>query len=134
MLRREVPATTPTPEPAHVACTVVRRFGPTFGLRVHRSFVCVVACRRHGLWVFAPRRTSKAKHHSAYHRLFSVEQWSLDRVGLAVFGMVEVWTGAVEILLTLDDPLARKRGTKCLFGAGMHHDPLQSSKKKVVMS
>ena len=101
-------------------------------------------------WVFAPRRTvtgalcaagavrrsrtSKAKHHSAYHRLFSVAQWSLDRVGLAVFGLVEAWAGAAEILLTLDDTLARKRGTKRLFGAGMHHDPLQSSKRKAVMS
>lgn len=144
MLEREVAPTTPTSEPAPASCTVVRCLGPTFDVRLHRPFVRLVARRPYWLGVCAAphgdrravrrSRTSKAKHHSAYHRLFSVVQGSLDRVGLAVFGLVEAWAGGREIVLTLDDTLARKRGTKRLFDAGMHHDPLQSSKKKAVMS
>lgn len=34
-------------------------------------------------------------------------------------------------MLGLDDTLARKRGLK-MFGAGMHHDPLLSSRGKVI--
>ena len=62
------------------------------------------------------------KHHSAFHRLFAQAQWSLDQVGLLVFDMLAPWLEG-EVLLALDDTLARKRGLK-VFGAGMHHDPL----------
>ncbi len=36
-------------------------------------------------------------------------------------------------MLALDDTLARKRGRK-VFGAGMHHDPLLSSRKTAVVN
>jgi hypothetical protein len=91
-------------------------------------------------WVFSSRRTvtrmilaagdTAEKHFSSYHRLFSAARWSLDAVGLAVFSLVEPWLGN-EVLLALDDTLARKRGLK-MFGAGMHHDPLLSSRGKVI--
>ena len=94
-------------------------------------------------WAFAPRRTVTGmllaagavgkKHHSAFHRLFSQAQWSLDHVGLLVFDMLAPWLEGGEILLALDDTLARKRGLK-VFGAGMHHDPLLSSRGKAVMN
>jgi hypothetical protein len=91
-------------------------------------------------WVFASRHTvtrmivaageSAEKHFSSYHRLFSAARWSLDTLGLAVFDLIEPFLGSV-VMLGLDDTLARKRGLK-MFGTGMHHDPLLSSRGKVI--
>ncbi len=91
-------------------------------------------------WVFASRRTvtrmilaagsAADKHFSSYHRLFSSARWSLDRLGLAVFDLIQPFLGNV-VVLGLDDTLARKRGLK-MFGTGMHHDPLLSSRGKVI--
>lgn len=93
-------------------------------------------------WVFASRRMvtrmilaagdAAGKHYSSYHRLFSTARWSLDRVGLAVFDLIETWIEG-NVLLAVDDTLARKRGLK-MFGCGMHHDPLLSSRSKAVMN
>lgn len=91
-------------------------------------------------WVFAPRRTVTSmivaaqavddKHHATFHRLFAQASWSLDELGLAVFALLEPWLGAV-VMLGVDDTLARKRGLK-MFGVGMHHDPLLSSRKTAI--
>jgi hypothetical protein len=91
-------------------------------------------------WVFASRHTVTRmivaagdvaeKHFSSYHRLFSAARWSLDALGLAVFDLLQPFLGKV-VLLGLDDTLARKRGLK-MFGTGMHHDPLLSSRGKVI--
>jgi hypothetical protein len=91
-------------------------------------------------WVFASRHTvtrmilaagvAAEKHFSSYHRLFSVARWSLDALGLAVFDLIEPFLGSV-VMLGLDDTLARKRGLK-MFGTGMHHNPLLSSRGKVI--
>jgi hypothetical protein len=94
-------------------------------------------------WVFARRHTVTGmilaadavgtKHHSAYHRLFAAARWSLDELGLAVLGLMLPVLGDHLILLGIDDTLARKRGLK-VFGVGMHHDPLLSSRKTAVMN
>lgn len=55
-----------------------------------------------------------------------------DALGLAVFGLLEPWLDDT-VMLALDDTLARKRGRK-VFGAGMHHDPLLSSRKQAVVN
>jgi len=91
-------------------------------------------------WVFAPKRTitqmlmaagvAGERHHSAFHRLFSSARWSLDMAGLAVFRVLEPFVGET-VFLALDDTLARKRGLK-IFGVGMHHDPLLSSRGKAI--
>ncbi len=91
-------------------------------------------------WVFASRRTvtrmilaagsSADKHYSSYHRLLSTARWSLDAVGLVVFDLIQPFLGHV-VMLGLDDTLARKRGMK-MFGCGMHHDPLLSSRSKTI--
>jgi hypothetical protein len=91
-------------------------------------------------WVFASKRTVTRmilgageradKHYSTYHRLFSAARWSLDAVGLALFDLVAPNLGDV-VMLGLDDTLARKRGLK-MFGTGMHHDPLLSSRGKAI--
>jgi hypothetical protein len=91
-------------------------------------------------WVFARRHTvtrvilaagdAAEKHFSSYHRLFSAARWSLDALGLALFDLIEPYLGNV-VMLGLDDTLARKRGLK-MFGTGMHHDPLLSSRSKAI--
>jgi hypothetical protein len=91
-------------------------------------------------WVFARRRTVTGmilaadavgtKHHSAYHRLFAAACWSLDDLGLAVFGLMLPLLNDL-VLLGIDDTLARKRGLK-IFGVGMHHDPLLSTRKMTI--
>ena len=93
-------------------------------------------------WVFASRRTvtqmilaageTADKHFSSYHRVFSEARWSLDAVGLAVFDLVRPFLSEV-VMLALDDTLARKRGLK-MFGCGMHHDPLLSTRNKAIMN
>lgn len=91
-------------------------------------------------WIFAPRRTVTSmiaaagavgrKHHSAFHRLFASARWSRDQLGLLVFDMLPPWLDGV-VMLALDDTLARKRGLN-MFGVGMHHDPLLSSRGKAI--
>ena len=91
-------------------------------------------------WVFANRHTvtrmilaageTAEKHFSSYHRLFSAARWSLDALGLAVFDLIGSFLGSV-VMLGLDDTLCRKRGLK-MFGTGMHHDPLLSSRGQVI--
>jgi hypothetical protein len=71
------------------------------------------------------------KHHSAYHRLFAAARWSLDELGLAVFALMLPLLDDELILLGIDDTLARKRGLK-VFGVGMHHDPLLSTRKTAI--
>jgi hypothetical protein len=91
-------------------------------------------------WVFASKRTvtrmilaagsAADKHYSSYHRLLSAARWSLDAVGLALFDLLAPYLGDV-VMLGVDDTLARKRGLK-MFGSGMHHDPLLSSRGKAI--
>ena len=93
-------------------------------------------------WVFAPRRTVTGmivaaqaiddKHHSTFHRLFAKASWSPDTLGLVVFRLIEPWLDpAASVMLGLDDTLARKRGLK-MFGVGMHHDPMLSTRKTTI--
>jgi hypothetical protein len=95
-------------------------------------------------WIMAPRRTITAMlqavglagklHHARFHRLFAQARWSLDKVGLALFPLILAYLpeGAA-IFLGADDTLARKRGLK-IFGVGMHHDPLLSSRGKAIVN
>ncbi len=73
------------------------------------------------------------KHHSAYYRLFAAARWSLEAMGLALFHLIVPLLASGPVPLTLDGPLARKRGLK-VFGARMHHDPLASSRNYAATS
>jgi hypothetical protein len=56
----------------------------------------------------------------------------LDELGLIVFGLtLPLLRVNQSILLAVDDTLARKRGLK-IFGVGMHHDPLLSTRKTAI--
>lgn len=92
-------------------------------------------------WAFARRRTvtgmlvaagvAGKRHHSAFHRFFAEATWSRDELGLAVLRLLEPFLDEDQVLLAIDDTLARKRGKK-MFGTGMHHDPLLSSRGKAI--
>jgi hypothetical protein len=73
-------------------------------------------------------------HHSRYHRFFSHARWSLEALCLVLARLlvaVLVPRGLIE--LAVDDTLCRKRGLT-VYGTGMHHDPLISSKAKPLVS
>jgi DDE superfamily endonuclease len=73
-------------------------------------------------------------HWSCYHRFFSHYCWSLDSLSQALTQLlIRRFAPDGPILLAADDTLCRKRGLG-LFGAGMHHDPLFSSKALKVFS
>jgi hypothetical protein len=96
-------------------------------------------------WCLSPRRrfitelilssgSTHDGHHSCYHRFFSQAAWDLDflwrilaRLLLATFAP----SGLVE--LAGDDTLCRKRGLT-IYGTGMHHDPLISSRAMKLVS
>jgi hypothetical protein len=69
-------------------------------------------------------------HHSRYHRFFSNAAWSIDDL-YEVLARRAVATFYPEgtIATGIDDTLARKRGL-AIFGTGMHHDPLISSRAR----
>src|SRR5947209_3324244 len=73
-------------------------------------------------------------HHSCYHRFFSDAVWDLDWLWQIV-AKILIRTFAADGVIELagDDTLCRKRGLT-LYGAGMHHDPLMSSRALKVFS
>ncbi len=72
-------------------------------------------------------------HFSDYHRFFSQAVWDIDHLWkLLAQLIVRTLVGKdATIVLAGDDTLCRKRGLG-IFGTGMHHDPLSSSKSKKI--
>lgn len=117
---------------------LVQPLGWAMSAPCFKSFVIILTG-----WLFAPRRTvtgmlvaagvAGKRHHAAFHRLFSAARWSLDELGLIVFGLLTWLLPAGTVKLTLDDTLSHKRGLK-MFGVGMHHDPIRSTRSHKVTS
>jgi hypothetical protein len=73
-------------------------------------------------------------HHSRYHRFFSQARWCLDALCCVLAKLlVAVFAPTGMIELAVDDTLCRKRGLT-VYGTGMHHDPLISSRAKPLTS
>lgn len=73
-------------------------------------------------------------HFSRYHRFFSQAVWELDVLSWVLAKLLVAWfapSGKIE--LAVDDTLCRKRGLT-VYGTGMHHDPLISSRAKPLVS
>ena len=72
-------------------------------------------------------------HYSDYHRFFSQAVWDIDHLWklLATLIVNSLLGKDATIVLAGDDTLCRKRGLG-IFGTGMHHDPLSSSKSKKI--
>jgi hypothetical protein len=69
-------------------------------------------------------------HHSRYHRFFSNAAWSIDDLYEALARQaVATFYPEGTIATGVDDTLCRKRGL-AIFGTGMHHDPLISSRAR----
>jgi hypothetical protein len=96
-------------------------------------------------WVLSHRRrfvteliwssgSTRRGHHSRYHRFFSKSAWLLDTLCQVLAQLlVRVFVPAGLIELAVDDTLCRKRGLT-VYGTGMHHDPLISSRAKPLTS
>lgn len=73
-------------------------------------------------------------HWTRFHRFFSDAAWDNDYLHrcLALL-VVRILQPTGTILLAVDDTLCRKRGLT-IYGTGMHHDPLISSRAKPLVS
>ena len=73
-------------------------------------------------------------HWCRFHRFFSHSAWHLDDFALHLAKLVvAILAPGAALLWAVDDTLCRRRGLT-LYGAGMHHDPLISSRKKPLVS
>src|SRR6476620_11032123 len=73
-------------------------------------------------------------HWCRFHRFFSHAAWDLDTFSMALAKLVvTVLAPGATLLWAVDDTLCRKRGLT-LYGAGMHYDPLISSRAKPLVS
>jgi len=73
-------------------------------------------------------------HWARFHRFFSDASWDIDFLNMCLALLVARFlcpTGT--LLFAVDDTLCRKRGLT-IYGTGMHHDPLISSRAKPLVS
>lgn len=108
---------------------------PSFGLFCALMTGWVLAIRHRYITelIYASDQVGQG-HWSRFHRFFSRNVWSLDSVCLTLISLlIDVFAPTGIIALAVDDTLCRKRGLN-LYGAGMHHDPLISSKAVKLVS
>ena len=115
-------------------------FAPVFTAPTYQTFVVIVAG-----WVLSQRHRFITEvifsgghvgigHWSRFHRFFSHAAWDIDTFSMALARMVvPILAPGAELLWAVDDTLCRKRGLT-LYGAGMHYDPLISSRSKALVS
>jgi hypothetical protein len=120
--------------------TLLSEFRCVFTQPSFQIFVCLMTG-----WVLSHRRrfiteliwssgSTRRGHHSRYHRFFSQGAWGLDVLCEVLAKMVvRVFAPTGIIELAVDDTLCRKRGLT-VYGTGMHHDPLISSRAKPLTS
>jgi DDE superfamily endonuclease len=73
-------------------------------------------------------------HWCRFHRFFSHAAWDLDHfAALLAKSVFTILAPGATLIWAVDDTLCRKRGLT-LYGAGMHYDPLISSRAKSLVS
>jgi DDE superfamily endonuclease len=115
-------------------------FAPVFTAPTYQTFLVIVAgwvlSQRHRFItevIFSGGHVGKG-HWARFHRFFSHAAWDIDSFSMALAKMVvTILTPGAQLLWAVDDTLCRKRGLT-LYGAGMHHDPLISSRSKALVS
>jgi len=119
---------------------LLQQFLPVFTSPTHLTFVQILTG-----WILSHRHryvtevifSSGNVHHghwSRFHRFFSHAAWDIDVLSLHLAKLaVTILTPGATRLWAVDDTLCRKRGLT-LYGAGMHHDPLISSRAKPLVS
>jgi len=108
---------------------------PSFGLFVHILTGWVLTSRHRFITecIFTSGQVGHG-HWSRFHRFFSHNRWSLDLLFMLLAKLlVAAFAPTGPLLLAGDDTLCRKRGLN-LYGAGMHHDPLISSRALKLVS
>jgi DDE superfamily endonuclease len=119
---------------------LLQHFAPVFTAPTYQTFVVIVAG-----WVLSQRHRfitevifSGGKvgigHWSRFHRFFSHAAWDIDTFSMTLAHLiVTILAPGSQLLWAVDDTLCRKRGLT-LYGAGMHYDPLISSRPKALVS
>lgn len=119
---------------------LLQQFQPVFTVPTFLTFLQIVPG-----WILSQRHRYVTEiifaggnlgngHWSRFHRFFSHAAWDLDVLSLFVAKMVvRILAPGATLLWAVDDTLCRKRGLT-LHGAGMHHDPLISSRAKPLVS
>jgi DDE superfamily endonuclease len=119
---------------------LLQQFSPVFTAPTYQTFVAIVAG-----WVLSQRHRFITEvifsggnvgngHWSRFHRFFSHAAWDIDTFSLFLAKLVlTILAPGATLLWAVDDTLCRKRGLT-LYGAGMHYDPLISSRSKALVS
>jgi DDE superfamily endonuclease len=119
---------------------LLQHFAPVFTAPTYQTFVAIVAG-----WVLSQRHRFITEvifsggnvghgHWSRFHRFFSHAAWDIDTFSLFLAELVlTILAPGATLLWAVDDTLCRKRGLT-LYGAGMHYDPLISSRSKALVS
>lgn len=119
---------------------LLQHFQPAFTVPTFQTFVQILTG-----WILSQRHRYVTEiifsggnldngHWSRFHRFFSHAPWDLDGLSLLIAKLVvRILTPGATLLWAVDDTLCRKRGLT-LYGAGMHHDPLISSRAKPLVS
>ena len=120
--------------------TLLSEFRCVFTQPSYQIFLCLMTG-----WVLSHRRrfvteliwssgSTHRGHHSRYHNFFAKSVWELDTLSWVLAKLlVAVFAPTGIICLAVDDTLCRKRGLT-VYGTGMHHDPLISSRAKPLVS
>jgi SRSO17 transposase len=127
-------------EVTHSFVDLLQHFAPVFTSPTFVTFVSVVSG-----WILSHRRRYITDvifssgnvgngHWCRFHRFFSHAAWDLDTVSLHLAKLiVTILAPRATLSWAVDDTLCRKRGLT-LYGAGMHYDPLISSRSKRLVS
>jgi len=119
---------------------LLQQFSPVFTAPTYQTFVCIIAgwalSQRHRFItevIFSSGNVGNG-HWSRFHRFFSHAAWDIDNFSMHLAKwVVKVLTLGTTLYWAVDDTLCRKRGLT-LYGAGMHYDPLISSRSKALVS
>ena len=120
--------------------TLLQNFAPVFTAPTYQTFVVIVTgwiiSQRHRYVtevIFSSGRVGDG-HWSRVHRFFSHAAWDIDTFSMRLAKLVvTILAPGTTFFWAVDDTLCRKRGLT-LYGAGMHYDPLISSRAKSLVS
>lgn len=119
---------------------LLQHFSPVFTAPTYQTFTWIVVG-----WILSHRHRYITEiifscdkvgvgHWSRFHRFFSHAAWNLDTFSMYLAKLVVTILAPGAIFFwAVDDTLCRKRGLT-LYGAGMHYDPLISSRAKSLVS
>jgi SRSO17 transposase len=119
---------------------LLQHFAPVFTAPTYQTFTWIVTgwllSHRHRYItevIFSCGRVGLG-HWCRFHRFFSHAAWDLDTFSMYLAKLVvTILAPGAMSLWAVDDTLCRKRGLT-LYGAGMHYDPLISSRAKSLVS